>query len=522
MPRGRTRFDLPWPSGGLIESTAYESQPRESTVDCQNVRAYEPSTGRSRGGQRAGLVKHADARTADGKVQTLGQVVARTTPSDQNEVGARSVVSYAVTNGTVAKFTSSAFTTATNGSSALSSSVPVIFSSQLFGVVYFADGTNEKKWTASTNTVATWSASAGSLPTQGSNKPRLIETWRGRIVCSGISTDPHNWFMSKVGDADDWNYSPTTATRVQAVAGNQSEAGKSSDIINALCPYSDDILLIFGDHSIWQMTGDPAEGGRLDLVTDTIGSTWGRPYCKSPEGTLYFFSNQGGVYSMAPGKTPVNISDQFIAKKLDNYDPDTTLIQMVWSDVERGFYLYLTPLAGGATTNYFFDVRNNSWWPDKFATNGFNPTSVHLFDGDSSSDRTVLLGCQDGYVRKYDWSTPSKNDDGVAIDSYVWAGPIQLQNKPKIMLTEMQATLDTGSNDVAFSVYAAESAQAAKASSAKFTGSFSSGRNKSERRRATGHNIFVKLGNSTSNQTFSYEYLNIGLSSFSGPRSRQW
>jgi hypothetical protein len=32
----------------------------------------------------------------------------------------------------------------------------------------------------------------------------------------------------------------------------------------------------------------------------------------------------------------------------------------------------------------------------------------------------------------------------------------------------------------------------------------------------------VKLGNSTSNQAFSYEYLNIGLSSFSGPRSRQW
>ena len=127
MPRRQTRFDMPWPTGGLVEATGYESQPRGTSVDVQNVRAFEPTTGRSRGGQRAGLAKYVNARTADGKVQDIGQVVGRDTPSDQNEVGARTVVTYAVTNGTVAKVTDSAFTIATNGSSALSSSVPNIF-----------------------------------------------------------------------------------------------------------------------------------------------------------------------------------------------------------------------------------------------------------------------------------------------------------------------------------------------------------------------------------------------------------
>ena len=110
---------MPWPNLGLVEATGYETQPKGSTVECQNVRAWEPSTGRSRGGQRAGLAKYLSARTADGKVQDMGQVVARAVPANQNEVGARTVVSYSVTNGTVAKFTTSGTTTATNGSGAL-------------------------------------------------------------------------------------------------------------------------------------------------------------------------------------------------------------------------------------------------------------------------------------------------------------------------------------------------------------------------------------------------------------------
>ena len=93
MPRRRTRFHMPWPSGGLVLSTSHEDQPRGTTVDCQNVRVYDPSSGRARGAQRAGLAKYVDARTADGNVQDMGIVVTRDTPADQTEVGARVVIS---------------------------------------------------------------------------------------------------------------------------------------------------------------------------------------------------------------------------------------------------------------------------------------------------------------------------------------------------------------------------------------------------------------------------------------------
>lgn len=521
MPRRRTKFDMPFPQGGLVETFAFENQPRGTTVDCQNVRAYDPSTGRMRGGQRAGTAKYNSSRIADDQVQEIGHVVARDTPSSQAEVGARTVTAYAVTSGTVAKFTTSGFTTATGGSSALSATVPVIFSTELFGVVYFADGTNEKKWTASTNTVATWTASAGSLPSDSGNKPRLIETWRSRIVASGISTDPHNWFMSKVGDADDWDYSPTTQTALDPVAGNNTDAGKSADVINGMCPYSDDILIFFGDHTIHQLTGDPAEGGRIDRISDTIGGAWGRAWTKTPDGAVYFFSSRGGVFRMAPGSPPQDVTQDGLRERFTGLDMNTLLVRLAYNDREKGIHVFLTPLDGSATTNYFYDIRGNSWWPDKFTTAGQNPTAAHIYDGDTSSDRTVLLGGQDGYIRNFDY-TPATNDDGDAIDSYVWLGPIQLQNRPKIMLSELKAAIATGSNDVTFDVYAAETAEAAKAASSKINGTWSAGRNKSERRRAIGHDIFIRLRNNTVSQDWAYEFLGVEIDSLTGPRERQW
>ena len=126
-------------------------------------------------------------------------------------------------------------------------------------------------------------------------------------------------------------------------------------------------------------------------------------------------------------------------------------------------------------------------------------------------------------MRRFDYDTPSKTDDSTAIDSIVYLGPISLKNRPKLMLTEMKCALGTGSNDVAFNVYTGETAQAAAASStSQLAGTFSAGRNKSERRRATGHDMFIKLQNNTDNQSWSYEFLGVELNSFDGPTARQW
>ena len=93
------------------------------------------------------------------------------------------------------------------------------------------------------------------------------------------------------------------------------------------------------------------------------------------------------------------------------------------------------------------------------------------------------------------------------------------------MLTDLKAAMATGSSDVDFTVYASETAQLAEASASgvtAFSGVWSAGRNKSERRRAMGHDIYIKIRNDDNSEGWAYEFLGIELNSFDGPRGRQW
>lgn len=520
MPKHKHEFELAWPHDGLNTVSSFEHQPHQTTCDAKNVRTFDPGTGRARGAQRPGLSKYVSSRQSNNQVQAMGHLMERGVPSGQTALNARTISRFICTNGVVGKFTTASIANAA-GSITLNTNTPVVHWAELFGKIYFADGgATYRLWTASTNTMSTWSPSSGSLPVQGSERARLACTWRSRIVLSGVKGDEHNWFMSRVGDPLDWLYASQDAGATQPVAGNNSTAGKSPDIINALIPYSDDILIFGCDSSIHMMNGDPADGGAIDRITDVVGMAWGEAWCKDPSGAIYFFGSRGGVYRMTPGSMPESISLDSIEEELATLDLDNILVKMQWSDREKGIYLYLTALDGSASTHYFYDARLQAWWPISYSDATMNPTSAWIFDGDEADDRVQLLGCRDGYIRKIDLS--ADDDDGTAIDSYVWLGPIVKRDRPMMRLTELNAVLATGSNDLTFGVYAGESAEAAKASTVCFSGDWSAGRNRSERRRAQGHAIFVRLSNNTNNETWAFEMLNAKAQSFSGRRGRQY
>src|SRR5581483_8833081 len=131
--------------------------------------------------------------------------------------------------------------------------------------------------------------------------PRLLCAWRNRMVLSGLPADPQDYFMSAAGDATDYDYNPAPSVETQAVAGNLTPAGLVPDTVTALVPYSDDVLIFGCDSHVYQMTGDPMAGGRIDLVSDGTGMAWGNAWCKAPDGTVYFMGSRGRVYQMAPG-----------------------------------------------------------------------------------------------------------------------------------------------------------------------------------------------------------------------------
>jgi len=452
------------------------------------------------------------------------QFVRRETVSP--DAGTRSLQLLAVCGGEVALVEKDKFTsrdTATEARLAVLGRSSRHVSGAFYGAnAYFCDGNSYVVWFGTGQFPLAWEASTGNLPLDRMGRAaKLSATWRGRIVLSGISSEPRNWFMSALGDPLNWDYFPAVTLETQAVAGNNSDAGLSGDIINTLIPYTDDLLLFGGDQTIWQMTGDPMSGGRLDLIADITGIAYGDSWCKDPFGIIYFFGSKGGVYRMQPNQKPQMLSQTSIAESLSDVDIDNTRIQLVWNNREMGVHVFLTPHDLGKSLNhYFYDVRTESWWRDSFADSDHNPTSAMAVDGFSAKDRSILLGTKKGGVLK--WDRDAVNDNGEPIKSHVRLGPIRSTNPlSSVRLEELEGTLASGAGTITYEVIKESSSElAATSTTALFSGTMTGTTRMVDRRRAIGKEIYLKL--SSTSPSWAMESFSCLVSDLPASASRRF
>ncbi len=505
-----THLDLHFPGAGVDRATAYGRQPVRqirgrycrSAPTAANVRGYDPAADRFRGGSRKGQSKYISTRvgTTSWVVQDLRSIVttSQSGATLQLSQSGRVVTVFAVSQG-VPKVTNpggTVWTAVTNntGTTPPLNATGVMMSAPNNQKLYIVDGINKRYYVPTTNAIENWTATSGTFPTDSDlNAPRLICTWRGRTVLSGLLKDPQNWFMSAVSDPHDFNYLPPSPVPADsAVAGNNSPLGLIGDVITGLAPWSDDILVMFGDHTIYKIVGDPLAGGNIDRVSDAIGAAWGEAFCADPNGNMYFFSNQGGVFVMEyPNGAPRRVS-QAIEPLLKEITTGTYIVRMFWNDKEQGVHLFVTKSATvAATTHYFMEARTGAWWPDVFANTSHNPLCGCTVDGNDPDDRTVLLGGWDGYVRQLD--PDASDDDGTNIASEVWIGPILSAEYDAIRLNELQAIMAETSGAVTYSVHLGDTAEIALSAAASVTGTWVAGRNYTDPARRTNHAIYIKI-----------------------------
>ena len=346
-------------------------------------------------------------------------------------------------------------------------------------------------------------ASGGSCVRLSGSRCSLIAVWGGRIVLSGLETDPNNIFMSAVGDPFDFDYAPDTATVQQAVAGNVTSGyGKNPDIVTALIPYTDDVMLIGGSHSIRRLVGNPAEGGINVSVTDITGIAFGKAWCQSPEGIIYFFGSRGGIYRINPENgIPNRLTSMTIDERLSDTNLDENIVTLEWDDRAIAVRVYISPINGSGTVNYAWDVRNEAWWPFTYANSDHNPFSVHLLAGNTAADRSILEYGQDGYVRFID--VDSNTDDGNAIESFVYIGPFS-----GMMLVELYATLSESSGSVTWAICSASSMERALDIAPRITGRIKGGRNACQWPRGFIEHGYLRL---SSSGPWAMEQLTIGV-----------
>ena len=378
-----------------------------------------------------------------------------------------------------------------------------------FAKVYFCDGVNANYSVLdnATDTVSAWTPDSGTLPVSGTGGCKYIVLYRGRIVMAGLKDDPHNWFMSAVDNPLDWDYG-ATVSETMAVAGNQTDTGKCPDIITCLAPYSDDLMFIGGDHTLWLMRGDPASRGRIDNISYQTGISGPDAYTFDPNGMFYFFG-QGILWRMSAEGVPEPLSLNRMDETFKAIDLTTNTIILTWDNIRRGLHMFVRPSASGATTHYYWDERTDSFWPISFP-NVQGPTTALAFDGDDPNDNAVLLGGWDGYIRYVDSSV--KNDDSTKISSHVLYPPIMagglLQNT---RINGLTAIVDASADGVTLTAYAEDTPQGAiESATIRYSRVLPPGRTR-VLNRVAGNAIMFKLSNVTVSETWAIENIIVDV-----------
>lgn len=518
MAREFLQAGMPFPVNGVNAQLPRTQQTINTCVNAQNIRVFDSQEDRARGGIRPGLTKYlANTFEGSGRIQDINYTtVVRDADPNTSVLYVRDVVSAAVSNGTIQKFTTNTITAAnTTGNATLSNTAPFILSAELTGKLYYTDGLDYKVWDGATNNASDWSPSDGSLPGDpGNTACRLIERWRGRLVLAGLRTDPNNWFMSKLGDPDDFQYAPATITETQAVTGSVGEVGKLGEPITSLIPYSDDVLLFGADASVWQLSGDPQSGGRFDLISDKVGTAFGRPWAKDTEGNVYFFSSRGEVFLLPPGGVkPTSLTNVSIAPLIKDTNLNTHFVRMEWDQDEYGVHIFITPFTTGAATHWFYDMRGGGWWPDVFANTNYNPIAVKLFDGDSPDDRVLLLGGEDGKIRYFDRDV--SQDDGNNFISQVTLGPLVGQEvRNNMIVAGVQTMTDVNGAQVKIEVLSGDTPEEAlQSEAATFVGehTMETGLSQTVNPRKRGYYNYIKLGTNAAATSWGLEDVRVSL-----------
>ena len=357
--------------------------------------------------------------------------------------------------------------------------------------------------------------SSGTMPT----KAYLGCLYRGRCVTSGNPNYPHQWYMSKV--ADPWNFLYDNSSPLSAVSGNDTYAGEVGDIIRALIPYKDDYLIFGCASSIWVLTGDPLFSGTLNEIDHTVGMYGAQSWCFDGDGNLYFWGSNG-IYKIPLGFRSVEpISEKVLPNLVadEDIDPTTHRITMEYDRKRQGIIIAITKLSDGSNSNYFYSLITEGFFPESYP-NVCGVYSMFYYAANDNDYADLLLGCKDGYIRKYDDS--AKDDDSgasdTAISSYFTLEMLLMgeQDNREGKLTSITIELGGGASGgtfsdtdgVSYDIHTANDAETCledilDGATPHTTGTLSGTGRKHIRGRIRGRWLGIKFYNSTASESFA-------------------
>ncbi|MBE3088319.1 MAG: hypothetical protein IMZ61_13855 [Planctomycetes bacterium] len=371
-------------------------------------------------------------------------------------------------------------------------------------------------WTTRTLTepaagTGTISSSTNYLPVGGSNIGCLFS---GRLMINSIQ-NPNHWTASRHRDPQDFQVSQSDLGT--PVSSQTSKLGIVGDAICAMVPFLDHYMYFGCLDEIWIMRGDPANC-QITNSSRKVGMYGPDSYAFDEKGNLFFLSMDGFYMFQAgsgfSGEPPQNLTYTRLPNLVSalGLNRRTDRVVMEYDKDRYGINVVITMMDGTYGSAWFWDLRLNALMPDSFADAHHYAASLYYYNSRKSDTRGLLMGGQDGYIRKYD--DTEKNDEGSnAIDAYCTLGPFQAFPKMRRQgsLSEMSLRLGEDTDSVDVQVYAADAAEtvvnAVKTADTPqaqetFTGG---GRRPVYRPRTTGAVFAIQLRNNNASERFALE-----------------
>jgi len=402
----------------------------------------------------------------------------------------------------------------TGASGALAATAPYYRAQAIQGEIVMTDGVSDLQvYDPRDDDVTLLESTASGRPPHGC---RILEKWNDRLFAArapGLLNEAFNWQFSKKGDLRNYDNFPPDRDPSAAIGGaNLVGPGMARDIINGFVPFSDDVALFLCDHSAWWLTGDPGDGGEWDLLSDEWGGAFGRAWAKDPDGNAYVFGSRGGLYKVHAGGGWERLTLGNIERRLRNVDLAANYIRMAWNDDDEGIHIFQMPFgapSGSVLTHWFWDTKVVAPWEDVIGNasdTGPQPTAVLNHDADAADDRVLLIGGEDGFVRR--WDRDAKDDDMVAIDARVLIGSLASSDVtqemryvgPRVVLADEQ-------DGASYELFSSD--EPTVPGVAMHTGGLGPGRNPMMRTRVRGSYVFLRILNASMNQRFAIEEASV-------------
>ena len=355
------------------------------------------------------------------------------------------------------------------------------------------------------------------MPPSGSNIAALFS---GRLFIN-IMENPNQWLASRHRDPQDMQTSQ--ADDGTPISDQTANLGIVGDVIVAMVPYLSHYLHFGCADSIFTLRGDPGQGGSMTNTSRKVGMFGPNSWTFDDKGNLFFMAMDGfyilPASSASEGNPPENLTNVRVPNlvKSIGLNRRTDRVVMEYDKDNYGINVHVSQNDSAYGVAFFWDLRTNSLEADSFLTNQI-AASMLYYNSRSAATRGLLLGGQDGFVRKFD--DDAKNDDGaVAIDAYDTLGPFQAFNRMRRQgqITEITARLGDDSDGATVSVYGANAAEAVVTAAknddtpqAEHTLS-GGGWRPPMRPRTTGAAFCVKVRNDTADERFALEKVVVRL-----------